>query len=406
MLSWALFLALGMSLGAISQGFGDVRSRTRQGIVGDWVYSDPTRRSRGGLNAYPQAVQITTVTVTDQGDGDDVVITINGIDVEYATGTGKDLATIGAELAEAINAEPLVRANVRASFDTATLTLTGLNPGISFTVSIASDPDSVLSAVTTTQAAATATAIPFGRAVVFNAYNPGNAGNALGETERLVMLPLAAAFDAQVITATVVNGVATARNIRVWQVRGEERIAVVDTVYTGNATEATEAAAIATAVNAAAPANTVLADDDGAAVTFTAEVPGTEIYVEIEQATAGDITFAETTGPNAETSLVRAWEGVSLYSRAQEAASLTSEEGQYAANAGVEYAVRGVVWVESDEAVTRGGTVYVETASGATCGRFYATSSATRVALPRQIARWERDGLVGTDSLAALRLEA
>lgn len=413
MLSWALFLALGASLGAISQGMGDVRSRTRQGIVGDWVYSDPTKRSGGGLNAYPQAKQITTVTVANIGDDLDVIITINGVDVTYDTGTGEDATAIAAGLAEAINAEPLVRAVVEATSSGGTLTLTGLNDGLAFTVSIASDPNAALSSVTTTQAAATASAIPFGRAVIFNNYNPGNRGNALGETERLVMAPLAGAFTAQVITATIPFVSGAVITVRVYEVRGEERI-LLASVNDASATSADATIdALVVLLNAALPANSVLAAADNAtatAIVFTAEVPGREIDVEVvsgsEGASVPAVTVAYTTGPNYATSLIRAWEGVSLYNRAREAATLTSTEGQYGPNDSVHYAIRGVVWVQSDEAVSRGGTVYVETVAGATCGRFYAATSATRVALPRRIARWERDGLVSTDSLAALRLEA
>lgn len=410
MMSWALFLALGAVLGSISQGFGDVRSRTRQGIVGDWVYSDPTKRSGGGLNAYPQAVQITTVTVANIGDDLAVIITINGIDVEIDTGTGADAAAIGADLAEAINAEPLVRAVVAATFDTATLTLTALNPGIEFEVSIANDPNAALSAVATTQEAATAAPIPFGRAVVFNAYNGGNAGNTLGETERLVMLPLAAAFTAQVIHVTPTFVDTAEFTISLYEIRGDERVFVRSATSTSATSVAVTVDNMVTAVNAVMPANSVVATDGTTHLILTAEVPGTEWDVVVHATTMGasapTATVTYSVGPSNSTSLIRAWEGVSLYSRAQEAATLASDEGQYAANAGVHYAIRGVVWVESDEAVTRGGTVYVETVAGATNGRFYAASSATRIALPRRLARWERDGLVGTDSLAALRLEA
>ncbi|HEX5038507.1 MAG TPA: hypothetical protein VFW95_00045 [Candidatus Limnocylindria bacterium] len=400
MITWGLALALfGLMTGTIAQGFGDARSRARQGIVGDWVYSDHTRRSASGINAHPQAAQVTTVTMTDQGDDDDVVITINGVDVEYNTGTGKALAAIGAEFAAAINAEPLVRGQVAATFDTATLTLTGTVPGLAFTVSIASDPDSVLSDVTAVTAADEADPVPFGRTVVHQGFNAS-------EGERLVATPYAALFTPQVITATVVTGVATTRAIRVYEIRGDEKVLLANTVFAGSATEATEAAAIATAINLALPAATVIADDDSTAVTFTAEVAGLEFQVEIEQVTAGDITFANTTGPSAATSLWRAFQGISLYSPSVETTTVGGTTAQYRANEGVHYATRGVVWVESSETPAAGGTVYVETTAGANQGRLYAASSATRIALPKSRARWERDGLVAADGIAAVRLEA
>jgi hypothetical protein len=370
----------------------EVTGREPQGAVGDWAAHGDFNRWMTGWNAYPQAKQVTTVTVTDQGDGDDVILTIDGVDIEFATGTGLDLAAIGAGIVAAINNEPVVRSKVVPSFSGSTLTLTGVWPGESFTVSIASDPDSVLSAVTAVVAPDEADPIPVGRALVSQGFPDG-------EPEERVALPVAALFDAQVITATVVNGVATARNVRVWM----DGVLVVDTVYTGNATEATEAAAIATAVNAAAPANTVLADDTGADVAFTAEVPGTELTVAIEQATAGDITFAETTGPSVGTSLVRAFRGIALRPQDEDEVD-ANDDPVWAANAGVRIAQYGDVFVESSQTPATGGTVYVETASGANTGKLYTTSSATRVALPRSLAQWVRDGRSDSPTLAVVRL--
>jgi hypothetical protein len=407
-MTWALALAaLGFMLGSISQGFGDVRSRARQGVVGDWVYSDPTRRSGFGLNQSGQAAQVTTVTLTDQGDDDDVIITINGIDVSINSGTGQTLAQVGADLAEAINAEPLVRGQVSASFVTATLTLTGLTPGLAFTVSIASDPDSWLSSVTTTTSAAEADAVPFGRVVINDGVNSG-------ETERLVALADTGEFTAQVITATPSGYVADAEiRVAVYEVRGSERILLADVSETSATDLDTTLDAIVVSLNAQLPANSVLAASTPAtatALTFTAEIAGLEIDIDVgaddDGASVPTWAVAYTTGPSVATSLHRAFEGVSLYSASDEAAAVEGEEGEYAANAGVHYAKRGVVWVESDETVTAGGTVYVELTAGATAGRLYAAASSTRVALSKAVARWERDGLTATDSLAAVRLEA
>lgn len=165
------------------QGFADVRSRSRQGIVGDWVYNDHTRRQGFGLNADPQAVQVTTVTLAASADNTVVTITINGVDVSINSGTGLTAAQEGALLAAAINNEPLVRGQVVASFDTLTLTLTGINPGVPFTVS---ENSASLSAVTTTVPAAYAAEVPFGRVMVRTGSNPGGLISSPGETGSLV----------------------------------------------------------------------------------------------------------------------------------------------------------------------------------------------------------------------------
>lgn len=406
MISIVTALALGAALmmGGISQGFGDLRSRTRQGIPGDWVYSDHTKRWGSGINSTPQKVQIVTSTVSDPGDDQTITISIapttadTAIDVTINTGTDEDATSLAEMLAAAINLEPLIRGSVRASSSGTTLTLTGLNPGAAFTVT---ESSASLTTPSTTQVADEADPVPFGRAVI-------HVGDAAGETEPLVTVPYASLFSAQVITATIVNGVATTRAVRVWEIRGPgDRVLMLETVYLGSATEATEATNLAAAVELAAPANTVVAAVAASVtVTFTAEVPGTEILVEIEQVNAGDVTFANTTGPSEATSLNRAWRGISLYDPASEAPTTTSTEGQYAPNAGVRFGYRGVIWVASSESPSPSADVYVELAAGSTQGRFYVSGSSTRVALSRRIARWERDGLVAADALAAIRLEA
>lgn len=403
MMGFGLVLMLALMVGGVGQTWDNTRSRARQGVVGDWVYNDPTRRWGSGLNSSPQAAQVTTVTMTDQGDDDDVIITINGVNVSYATGTGKSLATMGAEFAAAINAEPLVRGQVRATFDTATLTLTGLTPGLVFTVSIASDPDSVLSAVTAVTAADTADPVHFGRAVI-------RTGTNTSESETLVAEPYAALFTAQVITVTPTYVSTAVIEASVYEIRDGERIFVKAAIFASATDLATTTAGIRAALNTALPANTLLVTDSATTVIFTAEVPGTEWDVEFHHQSTGasSPTFATayTTGPSDATSIHRAWRGIALYSPADEAATVAGDEGQYAANAGVKYASRGVVWVTSAQTPGVDDTVYVETVAGATQGRFYTDSSATRIAMGRRKVRWERDGLVSGDSLAAIRLEA
>lgn len=404
-MTWGLWLALGLLTGAIAQGYGDARSRARQGIVGDWVYSDPNRRSASGINAHPQAAQVTTVTVTDQGDNDDVTITIDSIDVTINTGTGLDAAGIGALLAAAINAEGLIRSHVIATFDTLTLTLTGTTPGLAFDVSIANDASTVLSAVTAVTAADEADPVPFGRAVVHQGFSSG-------ESERLVATPYAALFTAQVIHVTPTFVDTAEFTISLYEIRGSERVFVASATSTSATSVAVVVDNMVTAVNAAMPANTVVATDGTTHLVLTAEVPGTEWDVVVHAtkmgATAPTAAVTYPTGPDETTSLWRAWQGISLYSPRAEAPTLagTASTGQYAANEGVHYATRGVVWVESAESPGPGDTVYVETAAGASQGRLYAASSATRVALPKGIARWERAGTVAADGIAAIRLEA
>jgi len=396
-------LALGCCLGAITVQANDVRARSRQGKPGQWVERGMTEEYFTGLNQSPQAVQVTTVTVTDQGDDDDVIITINGVDVTINTGTGLALAAIGAALAEAINAEPLVRGQVRATFDTATLTLTGLTPGLAFTVSIASDPDSVLSSVTTTTAAGSAAVIPFGRCVI-------RTGTNTGESEPLVALAASALLTAQVITTPIAFVDAAVITIRVYEIRGAEKILLAEVSEASATSQDVTVDALVALLNAALPAASVLAAADNAsatAIVYTAEVAGLEFDVETfaghEGATLPAVSKAYTTGPSASTSIHRALAGISLYSHV-DPAPVGSDVGEYAGNAGVLVASKGKVWVESDEAVSAGGTCYIELGVTADNGQLFAADSATRLALARDRVRWERDGVATADSIAAVRI--
>jgi hypothetical protein len=392
----------------IHQGFGDVSNRTRQGMVGLWAMLSGLNRSFCGINASPQKVKIQTITVADPGDSQNITLTVNGTTVTYSTGVGKDLATIGAELAAAIEAEPLARGVLRASFAGTTLTLTGLWPGQDYTVTLGGV---ALSALTTTQAATAASPVIFGRAVVQYDWNSNLAGQ---ESERLVAQVDSSLFVAQVVTLTPAAYEAGAKvRVRVYEVWGAERQLLADKTETMATNLATTLAALAASLNGAGglAADTVNVTVNGGntALIFTAERLGMEILVEAgigdEGATMPALPVTETTGPSPATSLHRAWCGIAMYSPAEEQPVGGAEEGQYGPNVGVVYGQQGPIWVRSDEAISwNQPTVYVELAPGANAGRFYNTPSATRVRLGKERARWDRDGINASESLAVVRL--
>lgn len=387
---------------SIAQGMDAVRTSQPWWILGGLVERSSNDELRSAINADPQQVQITTVTVTDQGDNDDVILTINDIDVEINTGTGGDAASIGADLAEAVNAEPLVRGQVSASFDTTTLTLTGLWPGQSFSVSIASDPGSVLSSVTTTQAVDAADPIPFGRGVVRTGY----AG-----TDELVGLARTAKFTPQVKTITVAYIASAVLLGEVFLVRGEERVRIGKAQVTSASNADTTIDALVAALNSDLPANTVAVTADAASATalvFTAEIAGLEFDAQVTDlgggASSPAITPADTTGPSPATSIHRALRGVTVRDQASPAATLGGNECQYAANSVLGYCRKGVVAVESSQTVAPGDPVYIELGVTADNGKFFNSSGSSRVQLARQAAVWELDANAATGDLAALRL--
>lgn len=114
-------------------------------------------------NDHPQAAQVSTATVNAAVDeSDEFTLTVNGIELTITAGAADDKESIADALAEAVNEDPVVRANVSAESDnTDTVTLTGILPGIPFTLEV----DGKLTKATTTNAAKAAP-IPFGRLCV------------------------------------------------------------------------------------------------------------------------------------------------------------------------------------------------------------------------------------------------
>lgn len=387
----------------ISQGMSDISTRLRQGQVGKWAMISGLNRASCGANSTPQRAQVATIVVDTATNSATYTWAVNGVTLTYVADASATKIEIAAGIVAAIQADPVANArnDTVVSDGVDTVTITGLYPNDTYDVS---DADAKLTS-TVTVAADSADPIPFGRAVICQDF-------VADESERIVSLPVAALFTAQVQTITVAYVASAVLVARVWEIRGTERELIGHASVTSATDQDTTLDALITALNANLAASTVdvTADDATAtALVFTAEVPGREFEAEIIHsgggASAPAITPANTTGPDLDTSLHRAWAGISLYDATQaQPATGGAAEGEYAANAVVSYGQQGPIWVKSDETVTVNGPVYVETVAGATCGRFYAAASATRVRLSRELARWDRDGLQSSESLAVVRL--
>lgn len=378
-----------------AQGFAAVRARARQGQVGDFAKVSHLNAFLTGINSVPQSQQVSTSVMSDPGDDLTRGLTINGVSVTFSTGSGNDVDAIGAIAAAAFNADPLVRGSVTATYDagTNTLTLTGNLPGDTFTVTINSDSGDTFAAISTT-AANPAEQVPFGRAVIITGQSPG-------EVEDLVGVAKTPRFSAQV--ATIAGYVAavpdTGTRIAIYEIRGSERFELAN-VAVGGTVLATDV----TTLNTALPDNTVLVAADGADMTFTAEIIGSEFEVVVLG--TSPVTVTATTGPNDSTSLHRALAGISLYSPNDEAATIGGNEGRYVPNRGIRYGVRGEIWVQNEGAVIpTSDPVYVELADGVNSGRFFNTSSATRVRLSRQVAQWRRTARRLTDATTVVHID-
>lgn len=405
-MSLVLLIAMsGLLVGSIHMGSPDVRGRMRQGIPGAPVEWGSSVEYFTGLNKSPQAVQVSTVAVTDPGDNTVVTITINGTAVSINTGAvSADATSIAAQLATAINANGLVRSRVAATSAAAVLTLTGLVMGTDGAFTVANTTAASLAAATLVTTAASAAAIPFGRAVFAQGFQTG-------EGEPYVALAAAGGFTPQVITSTIAFVSGAVLTVEVYERRGAFRT-LLTSQNDAMATSADASLdAMAVLLNAALAANTVLVASAPATATglvFTAEVPGTEIEVYVtagsEGASVPAITTVETTGPSPATSFERAFAGMSMHNI--DSPAVGSLQGEYAGNAGVLVMRKGLMFVASAEVITQGATVYVETGVTADNGKLFIAGSATRIALPRSRILWERDGNLAADGIAIVRLAA
>lgn len=384
----------------ISLNAADVRTRIRQGKIGLCANESLANRSVTLINTDPQAAKVDTITVTGATNNKAYVETIDGVDVTYTSDATATIAEIANGLAAAINDNPLVRGKCTAVSDGATIvTVTGNWPGITYTIT---DADAQLTTAAVT-AAASADAVPFGTLMV----NP--TGYETDEANEYGVRAKSTAFTAQVVTVTPVYAVNTDSIIRIRDMHTGQVIA--ETVMRHDTNIGDLITEIVTDLNTTLPAASVLAADvGGTALTLTAEVAGLEFDVEVgvgEGAAAAPSTIAKvyTTGPSIATSVLRAARGVSLFSENDEAVTVEGTDASYAANVGVRSLLEGLVWVESSQVITAGTQVYVEmSAASADRGKFYNTDSATRLALPREKAVWERDAESGSGSIAMLRV--
>lgn len=378
------------------------RIRSPIGLPGDWGAHGDFDKWVTLWNGSPQAKKVVTSTVSDPGDGVNVTITIEGVAITVSA-TGLDATGIAAALALAINQEPRVRANVIATSSTTTLTLTAINEGYDFSVS---EADASLTTPSVVTAAASAAAVPCGRAMISRDRN----GN--WNSERLGALAASALLTAQVMTFNFGAYVASeVLAVNVYAIRGGEKELIANT----SVAEATDLNAsldaLATALTTALtglPVTVVSSPATATALVFTASVAGFEFDVEIVSDGGGAsrhaITKVNTTGPSVATSIHRALAGVSLRPQDAMATSATATDVEWPGGRGVRAAIQGEVIVDCAEAVIEGSPVFVELGVTADNGKFFLASSATRVQLPRALVFWTRRGYPSGDGVGAVRI--
>lgn len=378
----------------ISQGAQDVALRHTQGAVGKPVhgYFDLQTRSKTLTNKAPQAEQVSTVVVDTATNDAVYTVTVNGIAATITADGSATKPEISAALKVALDADPLIRGQVSTVDDGVdTLTLTGL-VGIVFTLTA-----SALMTAAAVTAAATADAVPFGRLVVATGFQTDEA-NELGTLAKSTL------FTAQVDSWLLVYDALVTIRCSI-TIEGETYTAAI--VQAGASNIATEGALLRDAINAAMPANTVVATFATATLTLTAELAGLEFSSSISfeppvgaTVDTGAATKTSNAGIATSVNQAAARGGVSLWTSDEEVTTIGGTTAQYPANAGVSVFQKGAVWVESSETPSLGDPVYVELdGSGSDAGKFFTATSATRALLIGW--GWERDAR-DTTAIAAL----
>ncbi len=374
------------------------------GFIGD-ARRNHDFRSVTGVNQDPQAKQVTTIAVPAAPDNEEAYsVTIDGVTVTFTTDASATQDELGAGLEGEFNETPGARSKMVASYSASTnvLTLTGVWPGVSSTLSVDGGTGATeLGSPTNTTTADTADAIDFGRVVCTDGY-------VTDEGNPKVFVPTTSKFSAQVVSLTFAGNTASYYSGTVWingkayQWGGVVWDTNLDTTCT----------AIAAAINAVMPTETVIAasvGSGGGVVTLTAEVEGAEFEAVAHASGHADAeaTKAYTTGPSRSTSLKRAMVGISVRRLDVENVTVDGDDPAYAANAGVEVCTRGSMIVQraTSETWAWGDDVYVSLAS-ATKGRLYNSASTDRVWIGRDIVAIERsESSTTTDGIGVVRLD-
>ncbi len=239
-------------------------------------------------------------------------------------------------------------------------------------------------------------AIPFGVAVCSDGYATDGA-------VKKCYLPKTTYFTAQVATLDYTYNVGDILTVRC--VNEMTGAVIAEYEYTTAVSKNASTTAILAALNQQAPANTVIfTTAAGDNIVATAEVAGLEFSVTIAGSATEAVSNVATTGPTIATSLKRAILGISMRDGSVVPTNLTDLTAEYPGNYPCTIASKGYLWVTNSQAPSFHDTVYVECdGTSAACGQLYNTSTATRLPLPREYAKWERAATTASgDSLAGL----
>lgn len=387
------------------------RGFERPGAVGQVADNHPLNRRRDLINTNPQAVQISTATFT--GVEVSYALVVGGISITWTPASSPGSAAAVAEEFETWwNEQAVLRAWMTASYpgSGAVVTLTGNNVGLTIDLT-----NTTGVAFVNTTSAASASAVPFGRAMLLTGYT----------TAQDAQLDPDGTLPSGVLAAT---GVLTAQ-VDTWTVADPGtgqfigatlKIAGVDTVIAERVPWSTNLDTtldnLATVLNAALAdaglsAYVTVAGPAGAPgageLRFTAAIAGVEFASMVtSDDAAGYPVITVSSNKALATSLLRRFAGASIRATDEVPSAVGSTSSTYGANRGVRVLAEGPMWVESSESPAYGDQVFVGLGSGEE-GRFYKDAGASRIPLPLDVARWQYSARSGEgDAAAVVRFRA
>ena len=373
----------------------DPRASLPGGYIGDRSEFSPLDRDVTLINGAGQAAQVTTIAIPASPDNSTAYsVVVDGITASYTSDGSATQAEVGAGLVAAINATPGVRGQMSASYAGGTLTLTGTFAGISHTVTASGGVSGgAIGSPSTSTSAASAATVPFGVAVVSTGVISGS--------ERLTgTAPSTSTLTAQVQTFAITYASGGSYSLQV-SINGQTYTTAPVAATTDDSATAT---AIAAAVNAVMPTETVIASTSTGSLIPTAEVEGAEFdaVAMVSGSASARATKAYTTGPSVSTSLARCFAGVTARVRSVEDGTFGGDDPSYRNGDAMTVHANGLIRV-ADRGLTinSGDPVYVSVAS-ATRGYLYNAAGTDRVYLPPAVARWHSQ--ISTDSIATVAI--
>jgi hypothetical protein len=346
----------------------EVIDRALPGVAGQLASLRSDRYTRSMVNDRPRTAQVDTITASAV-NSTAYTITVDGIPVTYTSDGSASTAEIVAGLTAAIAAEGAINSKlVAAVTGAATMTLTARIAGVGFTTSVGAN----LSLANTT-ANDTADPIAFGDACF-------EAGARLCAVADSALFPARTA-DVALLTPTVANS--TEYSVTITGPDNQGRTYAMTSDASATAKEIVDALTVL--INAGQPADTVVATDDDAVLTLTAEATGYRFLVTTSSTLVA--VFTAGTGNIDTVDTLNLFAGVALRDLARETPVSGGVVG-YEGGAVVNVLNRGDVWVTTVDQAAVTSDVYVGVTSTAK-GKFRASAASGYVKLPRTRARWE-----------------